>query len=151
METQLNTYNQIDSFTDVIAGTFLITFLFTFFITYILLSIFRVIYLWKLFTKAGKPGWAALIPFYNTWVLLEITDFPGWLSLLVLIPYIGTVAVIIINIMIAIKLPEKFGKESTFAIGLILLPIIFYSILAFDKSEYISNKDEQPVEVEKLE
>lgn len=149
METQLNTYNQIDSFTDVIAGTFLITFLFTFFITYILLSIFRVIYLWKLFTKAGKPGWAAIIPIYNLWVLFEIAGLPGWTALLMLIPVVGGLAIFVLNILAAIRIAPKFGKETIFAIGLILLPVVFYPMLAFGKAEFkddTTTKTESTVE-----
>lgn len=117
------------------------------------IAILTIIAHWKIFTKAGKPGWAAIIPIYNVWVMLEIVGLPGWISLVVLLGFIpqltGLVAVaqFVLNIFIAIKLAPLFKKEQSFAIGLILVPFVFYPILAFGKNEYtgISTKVTEPV------
>lgn len=101
------------------------------------LAIVMIIAWWKLFTKAGKPGWAALIPVYNLWVLFEIVGLPGWLSLLMFVPFVGQIGVAILNIVAAVKMPERFGKEPVYAVGLIFLPMVFYPMLAFGKSEYV--------------
>jgi len=89
--------------------------------------------LWKVFTKAGKPGWAAIIPIYNTIVLLEIIGRPLWWFILMLIPLVNIVIVIIVYIDLA----KSFGKGVGFGIGLLLLGVIFIPILGFGDSRYI--------------
>ena len=96
------------------------------------IGVVMIIAMWKLFAKAGKPGWASLIPFYNIWVMLEIVGRPGWWILLMLIPGVN----LVIGIIVMIDLAKSFGKETGFAIGLILLPFIFMLILAFGKAQY---------------
>jgi ABC-type sulfate transport system permease subunit len=95
-------------------------------------SIILIIAQWKIFSKAGKPGWAAIIPIYNLWVLLEIVDRPGWWILLMLIPGVN----LVIGIIITLDLAKAFGKGTGFAIGLILLPFIFMLILGFGDAQY---------------
>ena len=87
---------------------------------------------WRVFTKAGQPGWAALIPFYNLYVLLQVAGKPGWWLILLLIPLVN----IVIGIMTLAALAAKFGKGVGFTIGLILLPIVFYPILGFGGAQY---------------
>ncbi len=101
----------------------------------IIVVIMMYVACWKVFEKAGRKGWAALVPFYNAYVLFEIAGYNGWLSLLMLIPVVNIVFMILVDI----KLAHKFGKGNGFAVGLILLPFVFYMILALDKSKY-SNK-----------
>lgn len=88
--------------------------------------------LWKIFEKAGKPGWAALVPIYNLVVLLEIVGRPVWWVILMLIPYVNIIFSIIVNIDLA----KKFGKTTGFGIGLALLGFIFYPILGFGDAKY---------------
>ena len=112
-------------------------------------AILMIVSFWKLFTKAGKPGWAAIIPIYNLWVLFEIAGLPGWTALLMLIPVVGGLAIFVLNILAAIRIAPKFGKETIFAIGLILLPVVFYPMLAFGKAEFkddTTTKTESTVE-----
>ena len=93
---------------------------------------------WIIFQKAGKPGWATLIPIYNTIVLLEIIKKPIWWIFMFLIPIVNIVYMVIV----IIELAKKFGKESGFAIGLIFFPTIFLGILALGNSKYIGNESE---------
>ena len=99
-------------------------------------SVFMIICMWKVYKKAGEPGWASIIPIYNIWVLYEITGFNGALSLLILIPFVGTIIVAVLSIIANFRLAKCFGKDTGFGIGLWLLNPIFMAILAFDKSEY---------------
>lgn len=88
---------------------------------------------WKIFKKAGKPGWAAIVPIYNIIVMLEIAKKPTWWILLMLIPFVN----IIILIIMMIALAKSFGKGSGFGVGLALLSAIFVPILGFGKAQYI--------------
>jgi hypothetical protein len=88
--------------------------------------------LWKIFEKAGKPGWASLVPFYNIFVMLEISGKPGWWLVLFLIPLVQLIMLVIVTIAFA----EKFGKSGGFAAGMIILPFIFYPLLAFGDDRF---------------
>jgi type IV secretory pathway TrbD component len=88
--------------------------------------------MWIVFTKAGRPGWAAIIPIYNGIVLLEIIGRPLWWILLFLIPCVNFVLAIIVSIDLA----KSFGKDALFGIGLWLLGFIFFPILAFGDAKY---------------
>ena len=92
-----------------------------------------IIVQWKIFVKAGKPGWAAIIPIYNIIILLEIVGKPTWWIVLLFIPLVN----IVIMIMIVHQLALSFGKEAGFTVGLILLGIVFYPILAFGSAKYL--------------
>lgn len=87
---------------------------------------------WKVFAKANKPGWAALIPIYNVIVMLEISGKPIWWIALMFIPFFN----IAVAFMIMQSLAEKFGKGTGFAVGLLILPFIFYPMLAFGDARY---------------
>ncbi|MBR3319307.1 hypothetical protein IKG06_02250 [Candidatus Saccharibacteria bacterium] len=87
---------------------------------------------WKIFTKAGKEGWKALIPIYNTYTLLQILNMEPLLCLLTLIP----VSNFMLGIVMDVKLAKSFGKGTGFAIGLILLAPIFEMILGFGDAKY---------------
>lgn len=87
---------------------------------------------WKVFEKAGQPGWACLVPIYNIVVLLRIVGRPDWWILLVFIPAVN----IGVAVLLALDLTRSFGREEIFAVGLILLPFVFYPILAFSDAQY---------------
>jgi hypothetical protein len=99
---------------------------------YFALLLVMVASLWRVFAKAGKPGWAAIVPIYNVIVLLEIVGRPIWWLVLYLIPVVNFV----IAIIITFDLAKAFGQSSGFGLGLLLLPIVFYPILAFGGSSY---------------
>jgi hypothetical protein len=89
-----------------------------------------IIGLWKIFTKAGQPGWAAIVPIYNMVVLLNIVGKPlWWLALLLFCGPVGW-------IMVSLALAKSFGKETGFAIGLMILAPIFIPILGFGSAQY---------------
>jgi len=88
--------------------------------------------LWKIFEKAGKPGWAAIIPIYNVIVLLEIVGRPWWWVILFLIPLVN----VVIGFLVALDLSRSFGHDLAFALGLFFLGFIFYPILAFGGDSY---------------
>jgi hypothetical protein len=88
--------------------------------------------LWRIFEKAGKPGWAAIVPIYNIIVLLEIVGRPLWWIILYLIPFVN----ILIGIVIFIDLAKSFGKDMLYGIGMLLLPFIFVPMLGFGDAQY---------------
>ena len=100
---------------------------------YIGLIVLMIASLWVLFTKAGQPGWAAIIPIYNTYVLIcEVGKMEIVWFILSFVPCVNFVALF----MASMKVAEKFGKDSAYGIGLFFLPFIFYPILAFGSAEY---------------
>lgn len=96
------------------------------------LCVFVLVCMWIVFRKAGKPGWAAIVPFYNLYVLFDITWGSGMRFLLLLIPIYN----IILSIQTQVRLAKAFGKSGGFAAGLVFLPYIFIPLLAFGKETY---------------
>lgn len=99
---------------------------------YIAVIVFYIFCMWKVFVKAGKPGWAAIVPIYNTLVMLEIVGRPWWYLLLLLVPVVN----VVIGIMILFDLAKVFGKGTGFGFGLLFLSFIFIPILAFGDAKY---------------
>jgi hypothetical protein len=98
----------------------------------LLVAVAMIAGMWKLFEKAGKPGWAAVVPIYNIIILLEIVGRPLWFVILFFIPCANFVAMI----MVSMDLARKFGQGVGYAVGLIVLPFIFYPMLGFGDSRY---------------
>jgi hypothetical protein len=88
---------------------------------------------WKIFSKAGEPGWAAIVPVYNVMILSKICGRGEMFGLLCLVPCVN----IVVGIMLTLDLAKVFGKDMGFAIGMLLLPIVFMPILAFGSAEYV--------------
>ena len=103
-----------------------------FLVVYLGLLILIVASMWTVFTKANKPGWASIIPIFNTYIMLKIGDNSGWYLLLLLIPLVNLFVLAKMNIDIA----EKFGKGFGFGLGLTFLPFVFFPILAFGDATY---------------
>ena len=103
-----------------------------FWILYLAFTILMIAAWWKIFTKAGQPGWACIIPIYNLYVWCKIVGRPWWWILLMLIPFVN----FIILIILIIDLAKSFGKGAGVGIGLLLLPIIFFPILGFGSAQY---------------
>lgn len=109
----------------------------TYAILVLVIAVIMIVANWKIYTKAGKPGWASIVPFYNMYVMYEIAGMNGWMFLLMLIPIVN----IIIMIMLYVNLAKSFGKSTGFAVGLIFLNFIFMLILGFGSDQYVGNKN----------
>ncbi len=117
----------LDILGGITAGVFFLYILFV-----LAVAVFSIVIMWRIFEKAGEHGWAAIIPFYQNYVLFKITWGQGWLFLLLFLPIVNIVTCIITMI----KLAKAFDKSGAFAVGLIFLNIIFLAILAFGKARY---------------
>jgi hypothetical protein len=91
---------------------------------------------WTTFAKAGLPGWGAIVPFYNVYLMCKIGGKSGWWVLLYLIPCVNLIIALIVSIDVA----RNFGKGTGFGLGLALLPYIFFPILGFSDARYLGNK-----------
>ena len=127
------TYNNgsLDVSEGLIAGIF--GFLAAIWLLVVAVIVIGIIAQWKIFEKAGEEGWKAIIPFYNMYIYTKISGMDGWFFLINLVPGVGT---LIWAIVVSLKIAEAFGKETAFAIGLILLPFIFELILGFGDAQY---------------
>ena len=103
--------------------------------------VFMIASFWKVFVKAGQPGWAAIIPIYNIYVMCKIAGRPGWWVLLMLIPIVS----IVIAIIVAIDIAKAFGRGTGFGLGLAFLGFIFYPILGFGDATYTPPSAPPPV------
>ena len=101
-------------------------------IIYLAILVLELVAMWKLYVKAGKPGWAAIIPIYNVLVMLEIAKKPWWYLLLMLIPIVN----IVIAIMTTVAFVKAYGKGTGFAVLTLFFSPIMYPILAFGDSQY---------------
>ena len=101
-------------------------------IIYLAFLVLIIVSMWKIFEKAGKPGWACIIPIYNIIVLLEIIGKPWWWLLLMLIPIVN----IIFLIWATNLLSKSYGQGVGFTIGLIILSFIFYPLLGLGDYQY---------------
>lgn len=108
-----------------------------FFLAYIIIaliiSVIVIVGMWKVFEKAGKPGWAALIPIYNVIIMLEIVGKPMIWLLWLLIPCTS----FIFGIWLTNLMSKSYGKSEGFTVGLIFLGFIFWPILGFGDARYL--------------
>ncbi len=104
-----------------------------FIITIVVIWVITIMGVWKVYTKAGKPGWAAIIPIYNIIVLIEIVGKPIWWFLLFFIPCVNFVFFIWTYNLLS----KSFGKSEGFTVGLVLLNPIFMCILGFGDAVYL--------------
>ena len=104
----------------------------TYDLVFVVVEVITIVSFWQIFSKAGRPGWAAIIPFYSTYVYIKVCGKSGLWFFLLLVPVVD----IIILVLLALALARKFDKSELFGLGLIVLWPIFLPILAFGKSEY---------------
>jgi hypothetical protein len=98
----------------------------------LLIALVVIVAMWKVFTKAGQPGWASIIPIYNVYIWCKIVGRPGWWVILLFIPLVN----FIIAIILCIDLAKSFGKGVGFGLGLAFLGFIFWPILGFGSAQY---------------
>ena len=96
------------------------------------IAVLIIVAMWKVFTKAGQPGWASIIPIYNLYVLCKIAGRPWWWLLLVLIPFVN----VIVLIILCIDVSKSFGNGIGFGLGMAFLGFIFWPILGFGSAQY---------------
>ena len=114
-----------------------------FFIVWLAIVVLVFVSLWKIFEKAGKPGWAGIVPIYNLIVWLEIVGRPIWWIVLMFVPCVG----IVVGIILCIDLAKSFGKDAAYGIGLALLGIVFFPMLAFGDARYVGPAAATPARV----
>jgi hypothetical protein len=101
-------------------------------VVWLVLTVIAVLGMWKVFEKAGEPGWGAIVPIYNLYLLCRIAGRPEWWVILPFIPLVNIVWAVIVSLDIA----RAFGKSDGFGVGLWLLGFIFYPILGFSDARY---------------
>ena len=99
----------------------------------LVIIVFEIAAVWRIFVKAGDRGWKAIIPIWNTLIVLKIVGRPWWWIFLYIIPIVWW----IVYIIVYYDLAKSFGKGVGFAVGVILLPFIFVPILGFGSSQYV--------------
>jgi hypothetical protein len=104
----------------------------TFFLVWLGFIVFFIAAMWKVFEKAGQPGWAAIIPIYNLYIMTKIGGKPGWWLVMFLIPVVNIIFLIWLYNMVS----KSFGKDEGFTAGLILLSFIFWPVLGFGNAQY---------------
>ena len=110
----------------------ILAFLAAFAVVIAVVALFFAACFWKVFSKAGQPGWAAFVPIYNVVLLLQIVGRPLWWIFLLIIPGIN----LIVGIILYIDLAKSYGKDIMFALGLIAVSPLFLPILAFGSAQY---------------
>ncbi|MBQ6547053.1 MAG: zinc ribbon domain-containing protein [Bacilli bacterium] len=131
---------------------FVVGFFIVFAIIVVICAILILIAQIMMFKKGKQPGWAAIIPFYNQVVQCKMVGISPWWVLIVFlggmlgeIPHIGSYISLVISvyfmIILGVSTARAFGKSDSFAVGLILLPVVFYPVLGFGKAEYVGNSN----------
>ena len=103
-----------------------------FLLVYLVILVISIAGCWKMFVKAGQPGWGILIPIYNVYLMIKIAGRPGWWLILMFIPLVN----VIMGIIVTADVARNFGKGIGFVLGMIFLGFIFYPILGFGSAEY---------------
>ena len=112
-----------------------------FMIVMLALTVLFFVGFWKVFTKAGQPGWAALIPFYNAYILTKIAGRPGWWVLMLMIPFVN----LAFGILLAIDIAKAFGQGAAFGVVLLfMLSGIGYLVLGFGDYRYVGAPELMP-------
>ncbi|MEK7152507.1 MAG: DUF5684 domain-containing protein [Patescibacteria group bacterium] len=105
----------------------------------VIVGVVSLVSLWKIFQKAGQPGWAAIVPVYNAVILLQIVGRPLWwivFYLLGVIPFVGYFIAFVASVIVDNDLAKSFGKDTKFTVMIVLLPFIALPMLAFGDAKY---------------
>lgn len=128
----------METYDDAASGAAIAGMLGTIFLVFGVLALILIVSQWKIYTKAGKPGWASLVPIYNIVVMLDIVKKPTWWIILLFIPLVN----LVVAIMLIHNLSKAFGQGGGFTLGLLFLSPIFYPLLAFGNYTYVYNTEE---------
>jgi hypothetical protein len=93
---------------------------------------FYVVAYWRIFEKAGQPGWGVIVPLYNAYLWCKIAGRPEWWMILLFIPLVN----IAIALILALDIAKRFSKSDGFGIGLWLLSFVFIPILGYGTAQY---------------
>jgi hypothetical protein len=104
-------------------------------VIYLLIFVLYFVGAWKVFVKAGQPGWGVIIPIYNIYLLCRIAGRPGWWTILFLVPLVN----IIVSLVVAVDVAKAFNKSAGFGFGLWILGFIFTPILGFGSAQYVGS------------
>lgn len=148
----MDKYSSINDFLSSSFGIAAIIIIVILILIWLAIAVFYIISLAKLFKKAGKPGWAAIIPYYNKYTILDISGY-NWYYIFIYIapiivpiiiafvPILGStlnfalsIVVILFNITSSVKLAKAFGKDTAYGIGIAFVSIVFIPMLAFNKN-----------------
>ncbi|MCL2881958.1 MAG: DUF5684 domain-containing protein [Coriobacteriia bacterium] len=134
--------NAVSASTNVSSGGGLLAILFggVMWLIYVVILVLMIVAMFKLFAKAGKPGWTAIIPILNVLQLLDIAGKPWWWIILMCIPIVDIVILFIVSIAVA----KAYGKGAGFGICLVIFAPIFYLILGFGSAHYQRPADFSP-------
>ena len=102
------------------------------FVLYLAVIVLEIAGWWMILSKAGRPGWGAIIPFFNIYLFCKVAGRPGWWLILFLIPLVNIVVAFIVFIDVA----KNFGKGTGFGVGLTLLGFLFAPMLGFSDATY---------------
>lgn len=101
---------------------------------------------WKMFVKAGRPGWAGIIPIYNWWVWVDIVERPKWwfwallgtllLNFIPLVGFVGSIAQLVLWCILCIDMAKRFSRGVGTGLGLCFIPIVFAPYLGFGSAEF---------------
>lgn len=139
MEEQLTLRNKISILFKLLLASSIVK---TFLIVSGIILVYKIIVRWKIFKKAGRHGWAAIVPVYNEITYLKVSNLSAWWILILIIPVIGWAIYGIIKIISNFTLADAYGKGILFGFGLLIFEIIFESILAFNKNiKYVEYAD----------
>ena len=100
------------------------------------IAVLEIAAVWMIFSKAGRPGWGAIIPFYNIYLMCKVSGRPGWWLILFFIPLVN----IVVALIVMFDLAKAFGKGTGFGVGMFFLNFIFYPILGFGSATYSGEK-----------
>lgn len=103
-----------------------------FVVIYLAVLILMLAGMWRIFEKAGQPGWGVIVPIYNLYLLTVIAQKPGWWTVMFFIP----LANVVFGIMTMYEIAKRFGKDVGFTVGLILLSFVFIPILGLGDAQY---------------
>ena len=107
---------------------------------YLAVIVLTIAGLWGVFAKAGQPGWAAIVPIYNAYIMVKIIDKPIWWFIMLFIPCIS----IVFCILVWVEICKRFGKGGGYVVGIMLLPFIFIPMLGLGNAQYMPTTPAQP-------